>query len=277
MEEDNPFIEAFNKILIEGENNKPTNQYILNEQYKKNNQDINMNENIVQNIDNPKDQNEDEDMKSNSNSKEEIQNQIENNNNINNDDKLELSPNSLLGKKTKPENDLDQIQISSMNNIQKNQNINKNEPIKEYKSISVINNENKIEEYDYGYSIILLNEGETGLIEDFFNEKQSESTTSDFFNFHLDEEKWIKILNHSIYIHYERHIKDEIEKRKKIQMYVNNGNNNTNPQMMAAMNPISPMMMMNMNMGNMGNGVNYPQMYLPNLKSMPNQFNLMNK
>ena len=275
MEEDNPFIEAFNKILIEEKNiNKPINKYILNEQNKLNNQDINMIEaNPI--VNNPIDQNEDEDMNSNNNSKEENPNQNENNNN---DDKLELSPpNSLLGKKTKPDNDLDSLQVTSMNNNQKNQNINKNEP----KSISVINNENKIEEYDYGYSIILLNEGETGLIEDFFNEKQSESTTPDYFNFHLDEEKWIKILNHSIYIHYERHIKDEIEKRKKMQMYMNNGNNNPNPQMMAPMNPMMYMNMANMgnmgNMGNMANGVNYQQMYLQNLKNMPNQFNLMNK
>ena len=271
MEEDNPFIEAFNKILFEEEiNNKPSNQYILNDQNKLNNQDINMiEENPI--VNNPIEGNEDEDMNSNNNSKEENPNQNENNN----DDKLELSPpNSLLGKKTKPDNDLDSLQITSMNNNLKNQNINKNEP----KSISVINNENKIEEYDYGYSIILLNEGETGLIEDFFNEKQSESTTPDYFNFHLDEEKWIKILNHSIYIHYERHIKDEIEKRKKMQMYMNNGNNNPNPQIMAPMNPMMYMNMGNMsNMANMSNGVNYQQMYLQNLKNMPNQFNLMNK
>ena len=277
MEEDNPFVEAFNKILIEEANNsKPNNQYILNDQNKLNNQDINM---LVDNnpiVNNPIDQNEDEDMKSINNSKEDNQNANEN---YNNDDKLELSPNSLLGKKTKPDNDLDSLQISSMN---KNQNVIKNEPIKEYKSISVINNENKIEEYDYGYSIIFLNGGETGLMEDFFNEKQNESTTSDFFNFNLDEDKWIKILNHSIYIHYERHIKDlkeENEKRKKIQsMYMNNGNNNPNPQMMGAMNPMNPMMFMNMgNMGNISNGVNYQQMYLQNLKNIPNQFTLMNK
>ena len=275
MEEDNPFIEAFNKILFEEENNKkPSNQYILNDQNKVMNQDNNMLEDINQNIDNPIDQNEDIDMKSNNNSKEENENE-----NNNNDDKLDI--NSLLGKKTKPDNDLSQFQESLMNNNQKIQNVNKIEPIKEYKSISVINNENKIEEYDYGYSIILLNEGETGLIEDFLNEKHSESTTADYFNFHLDEEKWIKILNHSIYIHYERHIKDEIEKRKKMQMYMNNGNNNPNPQMMAAMNPMNPMMIMNMgnmsNITNMSNGVNYQQMYLQNLKNMPNQFNLMNK
>ena len=199
---------------------------------------------------------------------------------------MEQSPNSLIGKKTKPDYDLDSIQISSVNNNYlntNNNNVNKNSPIREYSSISILNNnDNKmVEEYDYGYSIILLNEGESGLIEDFLNEKQNESTTSDFYNFHLDEEKWIKILNHSIYIHYERHIKDEIEKRKKMQMYINNGNNNLNPQMMAPMNPMMYMNMANMgnmgNMGNMANGVNYQQMYLQNLKNMPNQFNLMNK
>ena len=69
-----------------------------------------------------------------------------------------------------------------------------------------------------------MNEGETGLIQDFSKEKQNESTMADYFNFHLDEEKWIKILNHSILVHYERHI---IEK-KLAQMSNNNNLNNTN-------------------------------------------------
>ena len=105
-------------------------------------------------------------------------------------------------------------------------------------------------------------------MDDFFKEKQNESTTADYFNFNLDEDKWIKILNHSILVHYEKHIKqikEEIEKRKKNQMYnnnFNNANNTGNPQMMTAVNP---MMIMN-----------YQQMYLHNLnnlKNMPIQYN----
>jgi hypothetical protein len=115
-----------------------------------------------------------------------------------------------------------------------------------------------------------LNEGETGLMDDFFKEKQNESTKADYFNFHLDEDKWIKILNHSILVHYERHIIEEIERRKKSQMYTNNFNNSNNPgnQQMMAMNP-----MMIMNMGN----TNYQQMMylqnLNNLKNMSMQYN----
>ena len=55
-----------------------------------------------------------------------------------------------------------------------------------------------VEIYDYGYTINLLNDGESGLIEDFLNEKQNEATTSDYYNFNLNEEDWIKIVNHGI-------------------------------------------------------------------------------
>ena len=105
-------------------------------------------------------------------------------------------------------------------------------------------------------------------MDDFFKEKQNESTITDYFNFNLDENKWIKILNHSILVHYEKHIKqikEEIEKRKKNQIYnnnFNNANNTGNPQMMTAVNP---MMIMT-----------YQQMYLHNLnnlKNMPIQYN----
>ena len=156
---------------------------------------------------------------------------------------------------------------NAINNNNNNTN-NNNEPAKEYPSLSVYNDENKKnEEYDYGYSIILMNDGESGLMEDFFKEKQNESTTSDYFNYHLDEEKWIKIFNHSILLHYERHLnelKAENEKKKKMQnMFNNSNNNNGNPQMMTQMNP---MMFMNM-----GNGVNYPaQMYLKNIQMQHN-------
>ena len=269
MKDYNPYIEAFN-IISNEENKKTINQFILITQNQPNiNKEINENINNKENnpIHNNMQLNENDEIKNiNNNINEEQSNQ----NIIKNNESMEQSPNSLIGKKTKPDYDLDSIQISSVNNNYlntNNNNVNKNSPIREYSSISILNNnDNKmVEEYDYGYSIILLNEGESGLIEDFLNEKQNESTTSDFYNFHLDEEKWIKILNHSILIHYERHIKDlkdEIEKRKKMQ-------STGNTQLMM---PMNQMMFMNMNMNN---GVNYQQMYLQNmnnLKAMPIQY-----
>ena len=226
MEDYNPFLEAFKTLSSENNNNKNTNQFILNNQNQ-----TNINTEVKENI-STKDNNHstnniielnENEGNNNTNNINEENNKNQSNKNITKlNESLEQSPNSLLGKKTKPDTDIDVTQILSVNNNNlnpNNSNINKNEPIKEFSSISVFNNnENKmIEEYDYGYSIILLNEGETGLIEDFFNEKQNESTTSDIFNFHLDEDKWIKILNHSILVHYERHIKEEMEKRKKMQ------------------------------------------------------------
>jgi hypothetical protein len=71
---------------------------------------------------------------------------------------------------------------------------------------------------DYGYKIILTYENEDGLMENYLNgkilcnkeitnenEKPSEDP-SDWFNFGFDEEKWIKFLNKSILVHYERHL-----------------------------------------------------------------------
>lgn len=258
MSDEDPFLEAYNDILNE-ENTKESKQYILSEQ-KFNN--------ISENKDNQIDfkEKEEEKLTNNINTKEnKAKDEI---NNLNNDQNIEHSPNSFIGKKLKPDTELDPLQISSVDNNTKNLNINnKNEPMKEFTSISIMNNENKnIEEYDFGYSIILLNDGETGLIEDFLIEKQNDSTTEDYYNFGMDEEKWIKILNHSIFAHYQRHIKEESEKRKKIQAMALNNNSSTNQQMMA---PMNQMMFMNM-----PNGLNFQQMYLQNLKSMPNQYNL---
>ena len=264
MDDYNPFIETFYEILKE-QNNKKTNNFILNEQSKSN---LNTEKKEIQNnlaeqfLNNEIEQNENEEIKSISNKNE--------NNNLKNDEKLESSPISLLGKKRKSDNNLESIQISSFNNnnaINLNiNNNNKNESIKEFTSISAINNENKIlEEYDYSYRIILLNEGESGLIEDFFNEKQNESTTADFFNFDLDEEKWIKIVNHSILIHYERHmkeLKEDLEKKKRAQNLYMNNMNNAAPNAQMVMNP---MMFMNM-----ANGVNYQSMYLQNMQNLKN-------
>lgn len=279
MDEYDPYLDAFTNINEE-EEEKQTNSTNLN---IRNNSNMNpapeysthlkneKNPIINNNNHNMELDEKEENKKFNNLAKEPNKEQQDRNTN----EKVNQSPNSLLGKKLKHGDDLvDAFQISSINN-NNNNNINNNninnEPIKEYTSINNNSVNKNVEEYDYGYSIILLNEGETGLMDDFFKEKQNESTTSDYFNFHLDEDKWIKILNHSILVHYERHIKEEIEKRKKFQMYMNNMSNNNgtgNAQMMA---PMNPMMFINM-----GNGVNYQQMYLQNLnnlKNMPYQYN----
>lgn len=257
--DDSPFLEQFLNISKEN-NKKPNIQYQINTNIDKkenNNSSNKENDKIVNNtieLDENKEEAKSNDINEEKN-KEPSDNDSKEASNNNHD--------SLLGQKTKPNNEiLSSAQIPSVDNNTSNiNNITNNEPVKEYSSISAYNDENKKnEEYDYGYSIILMNEGESGLMEDFFKEKQNESTTSDYFNYHLDEDKWIKIFNHSILLHYERHLNElklENEKKKKMQ---NMMNNTGNPQMMTQMNP---MMFMNM-----GNGVNYPQMYLKNI-SMP--------
>ena len=85
---------------------------------------------------------------------------------------------------------------------------------------------NQNEKFEYWYQII-LNNNEDGLMESFLKEpitdEKTRSDPSDFFNFGLDEEKWRKLLNHSILMHYERHfMKDRNEQ--------DNITNNINPQ-----------------------------------------------
>lgn len=73
--------------------------------------------------------------------------------------------------------------------------------------------------YDYDYTILLNYPNEDGLMDTYltgnlFNnisESNNENdkprvNPSDWFNFGLDEEKWIKFLNKSILMHYERHL-----------------------------------------------------------------------
>lgn len=272
--DDLPFLEELNNMSKEN-NKKPNIQYQINPNTTKkennanslkdnetivNNNTIELNENKEEKGENDLNEEKNKELKDNEN--KEVSNDNQNNN---------QNQNSLLGHKTKPSNSEvvpDSVKISTIDNNTSNTNnpIN-NEPVKEFPSLSAYNDENKKnEEYDYGYSIILMNEGESGLMEDFFKEKQNESTTSDYFNYHLDEDKWIKIFNHSILLHYERHLNElkmENEKKKKMQnMYMNNANGG-NSQMMAQMNP---MMFMNM-----GNGVNYPaQMYMKNIPMQHN-------
>ena len=274
--DDLPFLEELDNMTQEN-NKKPNIQYqiITSSDKKENNANSNKENDIIVNntmeLDENKEEAKENDLNEEKN-KEPIDTEVKEASNHN--------PESFLGQKTKPSNEiLDPDKMPTIDNNTSNSNAinnnnnntntnNNNEPAKEYPSISVYNDENKKnEEYDYGYSIILMNDGESGLMEDFFKEKQNESTTSDYFNYHLDEEKWIKIFNHSILLHYERHLnelKAENEKKKKMQNMFNNANNNNgNPQMMTQMNP---MMFMNM-----GNGVNYPaQMYLKNIQMQHN-------
>lgn len=274
--DDLPFLEELDNMTQEN-NKKPNIQYqiITSSDKKENNANSNKENDIIVNntmeLDENKEEAKENDLNEEKN-KEPTDTEVKEASNHN--------PESFLGQKTKPSNEiLDPDKMPTIDNNTSNSNAinnnnnntntnNNNEPAKEYPSISVYNDENKKnEEYDYGYSIILMNDGESGLMEDFFKEKQNESTTSDYFNYHLDEEKWIKIFNHSILLHYERHLnelKAENEKKKKMQNMFNNANNNNgNPQMMTQMNP---MMFMNM-----GNGVNYPaQMYLKNIQMQHN-------
>ena len=152
---------------------------------------------------------------------------IENNNNKINDN------NSLLNKKTK--RDLDSIgddEISDDKNKQK-----KSEEENESK---------KLVEYEYGYIIQFLENGEKGLMEDFLP-KISES--SDFFNYGLTKEEFDKRVHDSLLYHYEQHLIEEKEKRDKMNMFMFNMN-------------------INMNMNNMGNN------FIP--RAMPTQMAQMN-
>ena len=164
--------------------------------------------------------------------------------------------NFLLNKKTKPDNEII-VNECKDNEIKKEENI-----------------KNK-EEYEYGYSIVLLKDKEEGLMEDFLKEMPIESDISDFYNYHLDEEKWQKILHHSILVHYERHLKEEMEKRKKMQnmfmfnMNINMNMNNNNIMPTNIMPQMNSLMMNNMgSMGNIGNMAN-----MTNLNNNTNGFN----
>ena len=101
--------------------------------------------------------------------------------------------------------------------------------------------------YPFGYTISLLNDDEEGLIEDFMGVENHTESNSDFFNYGLDEDKYIKILNHSILLHYERKLIEENELRKKQQMTMNpmkpnNPNNSVKPNNSGIMTQINPML-----------------------------------
>ena len=179
----------------------------------------------------------------------------ESNLDINNIDNKELLSNNkenkdnfLLNKKTK--NDTSQIYEEEEEN-------NNNNKIKK------IDDKSNKEEYDYGFSIILLEDNEEGLMEDFLKEKVIESDKSDYYNYGYTEEEFQENLHNSILYHYENHLKEEKEKRKNMQnmfmfnMNINmNMNNNIIPtSIMPQMNSfIMPNMQNNHNISE----INYP-------------------
>ena len=121
------------------------------------------------------------------------------------------------------------------------------------------------EEYDYGYSIILLEGKEEGLMEDFL----MESDMSDYYNYDLTAEKFQDILHDSLLKHYENHLKEEQEKRKKMQnmfllnmnMNINMNNNIIPTSLMPQMNSL---FMSNLNNNNSNNNnITYPIQITP--------------
>ena len=96
------------------------------------------------------------------------------------------------------------------------------------KTVQTIDKKITKDQYDYGYTIILNNTDDDGLMESFLKEPITEekptAVPSDYFNFGLDEDKWRKLINHSILMHYEKHIRDQ----KLKQDITNDNTNNTN-------------------------------------------------
>ena len=228
-EEDNydPYLVSFDKIKIE--ENLMYQNNILQEDVNM----VNENENNL---------NEDIEMKNENNLRSTEQNPINNfeNNNLNNGILQNINDTNKVNEQYNKMSDNNKINISIPSKMS-------NEEIK----IS--------QEYDYGYSILFINEGENGFIEDFIKERTYESTTQDCFNFHLDEEKWIKFLNHSIFVQYDKNYKEYMEKQQKIRllqnMYKQNANMNVAYQ---ATNPGFPHMF------------NYPQqLNMPNIPMYP--------
>jgi hypothetical protein len=156
-----------------------------------------------------KDENDNKEKASDNN----IDKTLDNNSNEKND-----NDNTLLNKKTKRDPDsIDDEELSEDKNKQK--------------KLEEENESKKIIEYEYGYIIQFLENGEKGLMEDFLP-KISES--SDYFNYGLTKEEFDKMVHDSLLYHYEQHLIEEKEKRDKMNMIMFNMN-------------------INMKMNNMGN------------------------
>lgn len=184
--------------------------------------------------------------------------------------------NSLLQKKSKPDNEIEppplqrspEITINSVNKIKK-QNIENhftmtNDSISDNRKIIMK------QKYDYGYEINLGDgdEQEGFLMEYYLKKETNSSSTSDIFNFNLDEKSWVKIVNHSIFAHYERHLKEIFDKQQQ---------QNKQQQMFYYINP-NPTDV-NLMMGNntfLANNNLIRQMYINNNMAFRNNLNLIN-
>lgn len=125
--------------------------------------------------------------------------------------------------------------------------------------------------YDHGYSLSLTYLNEDGLMDTYLNgnmkyksfietinesEKPREDP-SDYFNFGLDEERWIKLLNKHVLMHYERNLIQQQmnpEVNKPIQPTVGQPNFPT---------PMARPMMPGAAMPNYPLGMPYPYRYMP--------------
>ena len=161
-------------------------------------------------------------------------NDIDNNNNINNTDNNSI----LLNKKTKPETDLPNIELSPDNNKQKKLE-------KEPEKINQI--------YEYNYTIKFLETEEEGLMEDFLKDNPLNSDQTDYYNYGYTPESFKKIIFDSLLYHYEEHLKRENMQNMwmfnmNINMNMNNMGNNIIPRgINTQMNPMNNMMINNMN------------------------------
>ena len=137
--------------------------------------------------------------------------------------------------------------MKSQNSFNEKININKNENKKE-----------KIEKkkFKFGYEILLLQPNENGLMENFLTENIIDSNIhnqSDFYNYGLDKDKWLKLINHSILLHYERHLQEEAKKKNNENLNNNNNNNfnnNNNNNMINNYNNIQAQQFYNLMMRN---------------------------
>lgn len=238
MEEENdPYLEAFNNIMNQTQN------FNQNQEDQKETKDNifdlftpNLSDKVAV-LDNQKIDNKIEEAPKidNLNSNNNINNNINHSQTITNN-----SNKTFLSRKTRPDNEINypksDLSQTPINTISKKENKENfycctidtiiNDKIEKNKS----QNQNKNQRvYDYGYTIELGEDNERGcLMDEFLKKEITVSTNDDFFNFHLDEKKWIKIVNHTIYAHYERHLKEIMDQKLKEQQILNYYKNQKN-------------------------------------------------
>ena len=169
------------------------------------------------------------------------------------------------------ESDFDLILDSYKNMKSQNSFIeNKNLNINKYENTK----EKKIEKkkFKFGYEILLLQPNENGLMENFLTENIIDSNIhnqSDFYNYGLDKDKWLKLINHSILLHYERHLQEEAKKKNNENLNNNQNNfnnNNNNNNMINNYNNIQAQQFYNLMMRNNMNYYNIFQQQNFNLQ-----------